>query len=258
MKDKLVIENFPCPVELKRSPERKRTIGFRFSEGEEGEKILVVTAPMRVSAKNLRDIITTKLSWVQKKIELHNIEKIKKVDFGISKIMFCGKEYEIFNNNLSENSDLFNYNKEVFVLQSSSFTKEKVIIDHEKQIISFNNLHPEKNLPRLKAFLKQEAIVILTKQTELFSQQHGLKFTKISVGDMKAVWGSCSYDNKIKYNYKLILLPSYLQEYVVAHEVSHIIHKDHSSNFWKLVEKIYPQYKQARKDMKLWKYVLDF
>ncbi|HHH53129.1 MAG TPA: M48 family peptidase, partial [Bacteroidetes bacterium] len=56
-------------------------------------------------------------------------------------------------------------------------------------------------------------------------------------------WGSCSSDNCISFNYHLVKLSSSLIEYVVVHELAHIVHHNHSKDFWQLVNRYLPDYK---------------
>jgi predicted metal-dependent hydrolase len=63
-------------------------------------------------------------------------------------------------------------------------------------------------------------------------------------------WGSCSSTNRITFNYHLVKLPVSLIEYVVVHELAHIHHKNHSPEFWSLVGKFLPDYREKEKKIK--------
>ena len=77
-----------------------------------------------------------------------------------------------------------------------------------------------------------------------------LEASKFSFRKAKSRWGSCSYKNSISLNSRLLMLPQRLSDYVIVHELAHIVHKNHSKDFWALVEKFYPEYKEARKELK--------
>ena len=59
--------------------------------------------------------------------------------------------------------------------------------------------------------------------------------------------GSCSINGNINFNWKIVMLPYSIIDYIIIHELAHIIHFDHSKNFWLLVEKYNPSYKKNKK-----------
>lgn len=78
----------------------------------------------------------------------------------------------------------------------------------------------------------------------------GVQPTAIIVKTYKARWGSCYSDGRISFNWKLIMAATWVIDYVVVHELCHLIHHNHSANFWRLVEQYYPSYKQAKEWLK--------
>jgi hypothetical protein len=67
---------------------------------------------------------------------------------------------------------------------------------------------------------------------------------------LKSKWGSCSGENAIVLNLYLLHLPRIFLEYVVAHEVAHMKAKNHSPKFWQEVEKLFPKYREIRRELK--------
>ncbi len=76
---------------------------------------------------------------------------------------------------------------------------------------------------------------------------HGLSVAKISVRNQRWRWGSCSRTGRICLNWRLVLMPDSVRDYVIIHELMHLRRMDHSPRFWKLVEKACPDYRTARK-----------
>lgn len=70
------------------------------------------------------------------------------------------------------------------------------------------------------------------------------------ISDAKRRWGSCSTDRTIRYAWRLVFLEDELVRYVLAHELAHLIHMNHSPAFWAEVERLYPQWKTARARMR--------
>jgi predicted metal-dependent hydrolase len=85
---------------------------------------------------------------------------------------------------------------------------------------------------------------------DYFANQHNIKFNNVRLKAQKTLWGSCSSDNNLNFNYLLMMAPISVIDYVIVHELSHTIHKNHSNNFWGLVESILPEYKKAKKWLK--------
>jgi predicted metal-dependent hydrolase len=74
----------------------------------------------------------------------------------------------------------------------------------------------------------------------------GLKVNRVSVRDQRWRWGSCSSGGHICLNWRLVLLPAWVRDYVLIHELMHLERLDHSPRFWKLVAKACPEYREAR------------
>ncbi|MDN5108019.1 M48 family metallopeptidase [Aliarcobacter butzleri] len=106
------------------------------------------------------------------------------------------------------------------------------------------------NIKNLDKFYKNEIEKILPNIVETFSKKMDLYPTSISYRKNKRTWGSCNFKNGLNFNILLIKFPLEIMQYVVIHELSHIKHKNHSKNFWNLVEKYCPNYKQIEKEFK--------
>jgi predicted metal-dependent hydrolase len=80
--------------------------------------------------------------------------------------------------------------------------------------------------------------------------QHGLAVKKVSIRNQKWRWGSCSPDGHICLNWRLVLLPDAVRDYVLIHELMHLRRMDHSPRFWKLVEQACPDYRELRRALR--------
>ncbi|MGN1200821.1 MAG: M48 family metallopeptidase [Candidatus Caccovivens sp.] len=96
----------------------------------------------------------------------------------------------------------------------------------------------------------------LEKQVEAFSLKTGLKYNEIKVTDSARIWGSYNSNGVMKLNYKLVILPSNLVEYVIVHEFCHSKFMNHKPQFWHIVEQFLPDYKERRKELKNYAFVL--
>lgn len=100
---------------------------------------------------------------------------------------------------------------------------------------------------RLVKWLKENAKRILTDLTQKTAARMGTSYQKVTITSARSRWGSCTYDNAIRYTYRLLFAPKEVIEYVVVHELSHTFHKNHSPLFWREVEKYVPDWKAKRK-----------
>ena len=76
--------------------------------------------------------------------------------------------------------------------------------------------------------------------------EHGFEVARVSVRNQKWRWGSCSRRGHICLNWRLVLMPEWVRDYVMIHELMHLRRLDHSARFWKLVERVCPDYRRAR------------
>lgn len=88
------------------------------------------------------------------------------------------------------------------------------------------------------------------KRTSYFQQLTGGSYNRISVRDQKTRWGSCSAKGTLSFNWRLMLAPPAIQDYVIIHELCHLTYMNHSNAFWEKVESVCPDYRTARKWLK--------
>lgn len=104
----------------------------------------------------------------------------------------------------------------------------------------------------LISWYKKQALPVITDLVEEYARLMGLegKYSSVKLSIAKSKWGSCSYDNKLLFSWRLIMCPTEVIEYVVVHELAHIIEKNHSKAFWNEVKKVLPDYREHRKWLK--------
>lgn len=103
---------------------------------------------------------------------------------------------------------------------------------------------------RIKSYIKQTAKHGLADIASEKAEMIGKNISAISVRDTKSRWGSCSSDGALSFSWRLIFAPYEAIDYVVAHEVAHLVHMDHSKAFWALCEKLSLNYKTGKLWMK--------
>lgn len=88
------------------------------------------------------------------------------------------------------------------------------------------------------------------KRAAYYAQFTGGSYSRITIRDQKTRWGSCSAKGTLSFNWRLMLAPPAILDYVVVHELCHLTYMNHSASFWKKVESVYPDYRNARKWLK--------
>lgn len=110
---------------------------------------------------------------------------------------------------------------------------------------------PTEKLTREKVIaLAEEALKIIPARVEYFAKVIGVTYGKITIRNQKTRWGSCSSKGNLNFNCLLMLAPPEVLDYVVVHELCHRKQMNHSKAFWLEVEKVLPDYKEARKWLK--------
>jgi len=103
------------------------------------------------------------------------------------------------------------------------------------------------HLPRrVRDFLKREAKRDLEAASRRAAAALAVGIKRVSIRDQSSRWGSCSTTGALSYSWRLILTPSFVLDYLAAHEVAHLVEMNHSRAFWRLVERICPQMKSAK------------
>ncbi len=78
----------------------------------------------------------------------------------------------------------------------------------------------------------------------------GVRYRKLMLTEPERQWGSCNAQNVIRLNWRLIMAPLSLIDYVAAHELCHVPHKNHGPRFWRMLEKSMPDYKARRRQLR--------
>ena len=149
---------------------------------------------------------------------------------------------------------------ERFILKVTSDIIPKPKIENNHLYLS-NHADIVKNFgtPRkqIQIIVKEYAYNLLLEKTKSFSLIMSVNPISIKIKDYRSRWGSCSFKGDISYNWKIIFAPIEVIEYLIIHELSHLIFFNHSKEFWLKVEEFQPNFKNYRKWLKNNSYKLD-
>lgn len=230
----LKIKDVEIPLSIQ-NYKKSKSIKLYFREG-----VLKVTKSPYISKKQVDRLIKNneeKIYEEYKKIlEKNNLsnEKWKTGDI----ILYKGKEYKINKKYDEKNSVRINLNEELKTFEISIPLSAR---ENEEEYI----------LKVIRRVFKNNTEVILQDRLPYWSKITKIDYTSVKVKDAKTRYGSCIPSKKaLHFSSRLIMLPEKAIDAVIVHELCHIIHPNHSKNFYKLVEKYIPNYKEIDKYLK--------
>ncbi|MGN1298223.1 MAG: M48 family metallopeptidase [Clostridia bacterium] len=139
------------------------------------------------------------------------------------------------------------------IVKAPNRLKEKYIYDfvNRKAKWIYEKVKESKTNPKIQEKIEQEDMERLSKIVEesvrKYSITLGVAPKKVRIKDIKYAWGSCSSKRNISINMHLAKKEEKVIEYVVLHEICHLVYMNHSKDFWNLVEKHMPRYKEYKK-----------
>ncbi|WP_461866056.1 M48 family metallopeptidase [Thermococcus sp.] len=109
-----------------------------------------------------------------------------------------------------------------------------------------------RDLPQLERFLRTILKENLLKLVSMYSPLIGQSPNRIFIRKNRSRWGSCSSRGNLSFNLMVVSLPAELIDYLVVHELAHLIELNHSRKFWDIVSRFHPDYKQKREELRRW------
>ncbi|MBS1415908.1 MAG: M48 family metallopeptidase [Clostridia bacterium] len=196
---------------------------------------LEVRAPKNLSKEAIEGFVRDKKRWIEKKAG--EKEKIKN-EFGdiyaYRQFLLFGKRFRIVKSNVTEAT----------ILEDMFVVPQKVTeISQLKEAIKKFVLEKAKN--NLPAIMSQ------------IGSKIGICPAGVRVKSLKSKWGSCDSNKMITFNSRLIQLEPKLIEYVVIHELCHVVELNHSEKFWKTLEQFIPDWSERRSSLKKFEFLIN-
>lgn len=182
-----------------------------------------VTVPKGVKEKQVIQFVHKHTDWIQEQLQATAQSTLEHREY----IYYRGDQHRLLYTNTPPRK-----------ITITSQTDKKTIIIGGPQ---------DQANKRLERWLKERARQYLEHASKNYADHLGVHYDRISIGDMKSRWGSCSSKKNIRYNWRLIMAPKQVLDYVAAHEVSHLLEMNHSDRFWAHVKSCMPDYAQHRK-----------
>lgn len=199
-----------------------------------GDGSIVVTAPPRASEKDIQLAILESGDWINQTLQKLPIDETTRHEYVSGEtFLFAGREYPL--HIIEEDRTRINLSTD-----DESFIAKipRTISDSERK---------DKLKKKFIDFYKKRGLDIVKPQIEKLTNALGISYKNISINSAQSRWGSCSTKGNINFSWKLFLAPPEIIEYVVIHEVCHLVHHNHGKEFWELVHSFDSDYKNHRK-----------
>ena len=213
-------------VEIVRT-KRRKTASIQIRDG-----LIRAVVPNQISDFRVEALIKKRMSWIRKKLQEESkivIPSIKEYVSGES-LTYLGKNYRL-------------------KIITNSKRSVKLIGGYIEVSV------PKKSPSTIKNMLTQwyidHAIERLKDKTDRYANIIGVSPSTVSVRDYKSKWGSCSSDGNISYNWRIIMSPHRIVDYIVIHELCHMLEHNHSKDFWQHVSNNCRDYKECRNWLKI-------
>jgi len=230
------------PFSFRRS---RRARNLRMLMDTKGKLTLV--APWYASEKSVKVFIDRHHGWIEK--QWLKIEKLKKLR----------PEFRY------RTGDTFYYFGEPVTLdvRPSDLKRPTIKIRENRMIITLNRrISKTSGVEAIKKtienFYRKKAEEVIRDRLEHFNEYYGYHYNRVTMRDQKSRWGSCSRLGNLNFNWRLIMAPIEIIDYVVIHELCHIKEMNHSPRYWALVAQTLPEHKKARKWLKENHYLLTY
>lgn len=204
-----------------RSGRGRRRAYLRFNERLE----LEVTLPSNCRT-DAADLLEKSRSWIRKRYA--QLSPIREC-MNSGKVMYSGKACVL--QTLPAADGIF----------EASFTEDSITI----RLPAGSDAQAE-----LRSWMMKEAAAYVEKHLPVLAERLGVEYGRVLVRDVRSRWGSCSRKKNLGFNYRLMMLPPDVAEYLIVHELAHIREFNHSKRFWKLVAAACPDYKEKEKKLR--------
>lgn len=193
---------------------------------------VIVTAPKNISVEVIEDLVNKRAKWINDKLS----EFENRIILPKDSIFYLGELRKV-------------------KINIQKYLKKEFVVYYNNEFI-INVKNKENVVKVFKNYLMKEFQIIVSERVRDYNKYFKMKPSDIKVKDVKSKWGSCTYDNKLCFNYRLIMAKREIIDYVVIHEMCHMVHKNHSKDYWDLVQELYPMYKRCDKWLKKNEYLL--
>jgi hypothetical protein len=195
----------------------------------ERDRKIIVHSPENLSIEKIEEIVQSKSQWIKEKVnhaQKYPVETNPKEFISGETLLFLGKNYQL------------------------------LLVDEEIEGIEFNQRFriSNKNQSIANDLFKQwylnQALLKIEPLAKSYAKSLGVTFNELKTSEMKYRWGSCTPSNNIIFNWRIVKAPMFVLEYLVAHELVHLMENNHTPRFWNILSIQVPNYQKAKEWLK--------
>ena len=163
------------------------------------------------------------------------------------------REARVFSWNEGDCLPLFGRQVRLHVPRLAATPGARKVLQQEDLLVA--HLHASDSSEQLRgavlAWLRAASLALFQKRAAHYAQRLGVAAPAVRLSNARTQWGSCHATGRVLLNWRLVHMPERLIDYVVAHEIAHLLEMNHSSRFWSLVEAVYPDCRAARRELNM-------
>ena len=207
--------------EVKRSS--RKTLAIHVSH-----RRVEVRSPQWTSRREIRSFLESNKSWIEQKLreEAKRFRESLRIEHG-RKIFFRARERRI-----------------VF----QEMPRQRIVVTRDEFVIQGPNLTPNAAKEQVENYLQERASRYLPERARALARYLRLsrRLKEVKLRKTKTKWGHCTSTGVVQFNWLIMLAPNSIIDYMIAHEICHLVHMNHSEDFWALVETVCPDYDYYR------------
>jgi predicted metal-dependent hydrolase len=203
---------------------KRKTVAIHIKAGN-----VEVRAPQRMAQRDIDKFVLSKEKWINEKLAKSKEETGRR---------------EVFSLNYG---DFVAYRGDLYPIVSTNL--KRPVFKNEQFCIPFG-LSSEEIKNSCITIYRKLAKQDLLERVDYFAESMSLSPASIKINSAKSRWGSCSAKKNINFSWMLIMADDGVIDYIVVHELAHLIELNHSPRFWKIVESVLPDYKKRQKRLK--------
>ena len=222
--------DFDVPIEIIKTPRRK-TATIKIEGGN-----IKLIVPVDISSQKIENILNDKKDWISQKLRIQSQQNI-----------LTPKQFI--------NGEAFTYLDRNYRLKIIRDGETPLFLKGGYLVVGVNSEWSEAECEvhirlELGKWFRNQSLKRIKEKVKRFSEIIGKKPKSIKVQKLENKWGSCTPSGDIVFNWRIISAPHSVIDYVVVHELCHLLEHNHSENFWKLVSRIIPEFKKHKEWLK--------
>lgn len=203
---------------------RRKTASIRVEEGA-----VSVVVPASISVEKIDQLLVSKRLWIKEKMALQRaLAPVTDKQFVSGEAFpYLGRNYRL-------------------KVEQGSFVPVK-LLQGQLVVQTPEGCHqPHMIRNALVRWYKRQALQKMRDKVKRYAPVVGVKPAGVAIKSFKSRWGSCTVKGELEFNWRIMFAPNRMVDYVVVHELCHLIHYDHSPDFWSEVWRVMPDYQECR------------